>query len=80
MVYVFKVGIIRINFNFLIIKINILFFWISDPIFWQVFCCLHFPLNFHYFSIFFPTKIANLRKFKTEKNMLVRGKGFNPTI
>ncbi len=39
--------------------------------FWQFFCCLNFPLNFHYFSHFFPKTISKLWKFKNKKNMLV---------
>jgi hypothetical protein len=47
-VYVFKVIITIINFNFLLIR-SIIFFKILIPNFWQFFCCLHFPLNMHYF-------------------------------
>jgi hypothetical protein len=33
----------------------------------QFFCCLHFNFNFHIFSIFFPTRITKLEKFKNKK-------------
>jgi hypothetical protein len=51
-VYVFKVGIIIITFKNLFIRSNIFVFKFLIPIFWQVFCYLHFSLNFHFFPVF----------------------------
>jgi hypothetical protein len=74
-VYVFEVGIIVINFKFLLIKT--FFFQVFDPKFLASFCCLHFPLNLHYF---FPTKFAKVRKFETKNTCRLGGGGLNPTI
>jgi hypothetical protein len=74
-VYVFKVGIIRITFKFLLTRNNILFIKFLIPIFWQVFCCLHFSLNFELFFPYFPNKNFQLNKNQNKKHMLVRGRG-----
>ncbi len=74
-VYVFKVGIMRINLKILLIRSNIIFFKFSIPIFLASFLLFTFILEFALiFPIFSPTRIAKLRKFET-KNMLVGGRG-----
>jgi len=82
-VYVLKVGIIRISFNFLSIKSNIFFLKFLIPIFWQIFCCLHFSLNLHYFFHFFPKKNCQVKKIQNFKKHVVGGRGgggVNPII
>jgi hypothetical protein len=62
-VYVFKVGMIGIILKILFSRSNFNFFQIFDPIFLQVFCCLHFSLILLYLSsIFFPKKNFQVKK------------------
>jgi hypothetical protein len=60
---------VEIHHQFLLNNLFFLKFFISK--FWQFFCCLNFPLNFHYFFHFSPKTIFKLWKFKNKKNMLV---------
>ncbi len=67
--YVFKVGIARMNFLKLKLGVTFLFFKFPIPIFW-IFLLFTFFFEFALFSpIFFPTRIAKLKKFKTEKHV-----------
>jgi len=65
-VYVFKVGIIKIILKFLFIRSNIFFsnFWLQN--FHKFFFYLHFSLNFHYC---FPSKNCQVKKFWIKKNV-----------
>ncbi len=85
-VYVLNIGITIISFKLLFIRnfFNALKFVIL--IFLQLFCPLRFFLICTIFSIFFPIKIAKLRKFET-KQICCCGRGGgkgggegNPTI
>ncbi len=51
-------------------------------IFWQVFFVAFFFWNFIIFSIFFPTRVAKLKKFETKKYVGCGGviQLFKPTI
>ncbi len=69
---------VEIHHQFLFIKKNLFYLKIFISKIWQLFC-LHFPLNFHYFSIFFPKIISKLGKFKTKKKCWL-GRGFSSTI
>jgi hypothetical protein len=68
-VYVLKVGFIRNNFKFLLIRDCINFFKFFNPMLRQVFFCLYF-FDFALFSsIFFQTRIVKLRKPKLKKHL-----------
>jgi len=61
--------------NFHSFKVILFFFKLVITTFWHFFCCLHFSLNLHYFFIFFPTRIAKLRKFEKKKHVGCGGVG-----
>jgi hypothetical protein len=42
--------------------------------------CLDFPLSFHFFFPFFPTRIAKFLKNSKPKKHVGWGRGDNPTI
>jgi len=69
-VYVCKVEIIRINFKFLLVMGNIFFFKFPISFFGKFFVVY----------IFFPTKLAKLRKFETKKTCWLRWGRVNPII
>ncbi len=71
-----------INFLKLLIRGNILFFQISNLIFLASFLLFTFFFEFaKKNSIFFPTRIAKLRKFETKKTCWLGGRGVvNPII
>jgi len=73
-VYVFKVGIIKITFNFLLMGVTTFFSNSWSQLFGKFFVVYIFPWIFIIFSIFFPTKIAKLKKFETKKTCWL-GKG-----
>jgi hypothetical protein len=76
----FNVGIIIITIKFLFIRSNLFSLKIVILIFWKSFLLFTFFWSLHYFSIFFPTKIAKLRKFETKKYVGCMGGGEYPTI
>ncbi len=74
--FVFKVGIIKINFNFLFIKNNISFFKFLIPIVLVSFLLFTFFLEFAlFFFHFFPNKNCQVKKTQNQKNMLVGALG-----
>ncbi len=73
--YVFKVRIIKFNFKFLLIMSNIFFPNFLFECFGKCFVVYIFPWICIIFSIFFPTKIAKLRKLfkpKISPNLLIQ--------
>jgi hypothetical protein len=70
-VYMFKVGFIRISLKLFGIRSNMFFFKYLIPIFWQIFCCLILPIIS---TIFFSTKIDKFKKIEIKK-MSVGGRG-----
>jgi hypothetical protein len=78
--YVFKAGIVRIKFlNFYSLRVA---FSLSN-LWSQIYCCLHFSLNLHYFFFWFSSQknLPSEEKSKPKKHVGGRwGVGVNPSI
>jgi hypothetical protein len=57
-----RLELLELFLNFYSLQVT-LFFRFMILNFWQVFCCLHFSLNLHYFFYFFPDKNFQVKKF-----------------